>query len=42
VNPVQQAPAPGQAQQGRLYIGGEWVEPADGRMVDVINPLIQQ
>jgi aldehyde dehydrogenase (NAD+) len=42
VNPVKQASAAGQVQHDRLYIGGEWVEPADGRLIDVINPLTEE
>ena len=28
--------------QTRLYIGGEWLEPSDGRIVEVINPLTEE
>ena len=42
MNPVGQGPAVGQVQQDRLFIGGEWVEPQDGRLIDVINPLTEE
>ena len=29
-------------EQTRLYIGGEWVEPSDGRLVNVINPATEE
>ena len=35
---VQQA----QLHHDRLHIGGEWLEPSDGRVVDVINPLTEE
>ena len=35
---VQQA----QLHHDRLHIGGEWVEPSDGRVVDVINPMTEE
>jgi aldehyde dehydrogenase (NAD+) len=28
--------------QDRLFIGGEWVAPSDGRVVDVINPATEE
>jgi aldehyde dehydrogenase (NAD+) len=28
-------------EQTRLYIGGEWVQPSDGRLIDVINPTTE-
>jgi aldehyde dehydrogenase (NAD+) len=39
---VRQAPTQGQVRHDRLYIGGVWVEPADGRLVDVINPATEE
>jgi len=30
------------AEQTRLYIAGEWAEPADGRSVDVIDPTTEE
>jgi aldehyde dehydrogenase (NAD+) len=29
-------------EQTRLYIGGEWAEPSDGRSVDVVNPTTEE
>jgi len=29
-------------ERSHLYIGGEWVEPVDGRMVDVIDPTTEK
>jgi len=42
MNPMQQAPATGYVRHDRLYIGGEWLEPSDGRLVEVINPLTEE
>ena len=39
---MRQAPTEGQVRHDRLYIGGAWVEPADGRLIDVINPLTEE
>jgi aldehyde dehydrogenase (NAD+) len=36
------APAVVQLVRERLYMGGVWVEPADGRHVDVINPFTEE
>src|SRR5947209_8450035 len=30
------------AEQTRLDIGGQWVEPGDGRLIDVINPTTEE
>ena len=30
------------ADQRRLYIGGAWTEPADGRLIDVIDPTTEE
>jgi betaine-aldehyde dehydrogenase len=42
MNPMHHAPAQGPARQDRLYIGGEWLDSVDGRLVDVINPLTEE
>ena len=34
--------AAGEATQTRLYIGGEWLAPIDGRVVQVINPATEE
>ena len=39
---MRQAPTEGQVRHDRLYIDGAWVEPADGRLIDVINPLTEE
>ncbi|HEY6396751.1 MAG TPA: aldehyde dehydrogenase family protein, partial [Solirubrobacteraceae bacterium] len=31
----------GRLRHDRLYIDGEWLEPSDGRLVDVVNPLTE-
>jgi aldehyde dehydrogenase (NAD+) len=42
MNPMHRAPAQGPVRQDRLYVGGEWLDPVDGRLVDVINPLTEE
>jgi aldehyde dehydrogenase (NAD+) len=42
MNPMHHAPAQGPVRQDRLYVGGEWLDPADGRLVDGINPLTEE
>ena len=42
MNPMHHAPAQGPVRQDRLYVGGEWLDPVDGRLVDVINPLTEE
>ena len=42
MNPMHHAPAQGPVRQDRLYVGGEWLDPVDGRPVDVINPLTEE
>jgi aldehyde dehydrogenase (NAD+) len=32
----------GRLRHDRLYIDGEWLEPSDGRLVDVVNPLTEE
>jgi aldehyde dehydrogenase (NAD+) len=39
---VQRAPTQDHVLQDRLYIGGQWVAPSDGRLVDVINPTTEE
>ena len=33
MNPMHHAPAQGPVRQDRLYVGGEWLDPVDGRLV---------
>ena len=42
MNPMHHAPAQGPVRQDRLYVGGERLDPVDGRLVDVINPLTEE
>ena len=37
MNPMHHAPAQGPVRQDRLYVGGEGLDPMDGRLVDVIK-----